>query len=199
MRLGSILRTSGALLVGLGAAWCAGACSSGDSTGGGSGGADAAAGGAANTGGTGNTAGSANTGGAEAGAGLCDNPSDRVAVDESYPVRDLDGDTVELPYNRIARQCGLDCITEPTDEAQSACAISCLQDETNHAVSEGCTSCVIAAVLCGRDNCLNYCLSPDDWDGCVRCLCGENILGVNCMATKYEPCAGIPSTTCPVD
>lgn len=189
MVLHRVARIAGVVVVLASAALSAPACSSDDSSGAGSGGSSAGGGGDA-------AAGAAGAAGTEAGAGLCDNPTDSVAVDATYPVPGADGDTTMLAYNRIARQCGLDCITEPTDEAQSACAVQCLQDATNNAVSAGCTSCVVAAVLCGRDNCLNDCLPPDNWDGCVACLCGQNILGVNCMKTKYEPCAGIPSTTC---
>jgi hypothetical protein len=202
------------LLVALLASPAAGACSSDESGGAGAGGTSGSSGAAAAggggtggaagggaTGGGGTAGGSGGTAGGDGAAGstghACDNPSDSVAVDASYPTVGPDGGTIEMPLNRIARQCGLDCLVEPDPEKQKECVIACLADATEGALSAGCAACVAATVECARIPCLNSCLDPNDWEGCQACLCGENSTGKNCLKDAYEPCAGIPSTTCP--
>ena len=122
-------------------------------------------------------------------------PADTAAANATYE-RELSNGTIKMEQARdIARNCGVDCLfdlPEPTEQSLRDCTHACIQERVP--TSDDCTSCLVVSVECGRTHCLNDCVVPEN-PQCFPCVCGENSLGVDCVA-KYEACAGIPSTTC---
>jgi hypothetical protein len=115
--------------------------------------------------------------------GACDNPADLVARDKGY-----------CPGNRsvsqIAGKCGLDCLLE---EDAGGCVSDCVEAQTE--LSAPCSSCVSGTVLCGRDYCLQECLSDTQSEVCLKCRCGENKEQHSCY-DDYERCSGVHLTDC---
>ncbi len=129
-------------------------------------------------------------GGTDAGetAAMCDNASDRAALDATYP----DGSGAERTIQQIARDCAFECLGEPEAE-QEACANECIARESD--VSAGCASCVTASVGCARDYCITDCLSDPDGMACLACRCGGNPESINCLDV-FTACSGVESDDC---
>jgi len=113
----------------------------------------------------------------------CDNPADLEARDKGY-----------CPGNKsvtqIAGKCGLDCLLE---EDAGGCVTDCVHAQTDLSVE--CSSCVSGTVLCGRDHCLQECISDTQSELCLACRCGGNKDGYSCYV-DYEACSGVHLTDC---
>lgn len=116
-------------------------------------------------------------------AGACNNPADLAAREKGY-----------CPGNRsvsqIAGKCGLDCLLE---EDAGGCVGECVEAQTE--LSAECSSCVAGTVLCGRDYCLQECLSDTQSEVCLKCRCGTNQEQHSCY-DDYERCSGVHLTDC---
>ncbi len=143
-------------------------------------------------------AGAGGAGGSGGGpAGPCDNDADRAAATGMYM---LDDGSMGV-YTQVVRECGIGCLSAMDS---TACTTDCLNMKTSNAISNACLPCFIASYSCGRDNCTAECIrsaAHEVGTDCNNCICGkampENMNPtVNCIATQFETCAGIKSTTC---
>jgi hypothetical protein len=124
--------------------------------------------------------------GGMAGGGMCDNDSDRAALQRTY-----DPGMREVPA--VARDCAIDvCLSAPEEMAEQ-CMNDCITDMTD--LSNACATCVTRSVGCVRDNCLSRCLGDPDGADCLACQCGDNAMGIDCRE-EYNACSGVPSDDC---
>lgn len=138
-------------------------------------------------GGGGGTDGGSDSGGGGGGT-MCDNGSDRAALEATHP-----GDGgAERTIQQVARDCALSCISEPEAE-QEACSNECIV--MNSDVSAGCATCVRTSLACTRDHCIRRCLSAPGGDDCLRCRCGDDPDSANCFDV-FTACSGVEADDC---
>lgn len=130
-------------------------------------------------------------GGGDTGAAgaMCDNTSDRAALEMNYP--DAMGMDRDVPG--VARDCAIEVCLSVAEDMQEQCMNDCLTDMTD--LSAACASCVTLSVACIQDYCLSRCLSDPDSADCLACQCGDNPMGVSCRG-MYDTCSGVPSMDC---
>jgi hypothetical protein len=123
--------------------------------------------------------------GGPSGGRYCDNDQDRAARVRGY-----------CPGNRniqeVTGDCALDCLFQ---EDAGGCIGDCIVTATDGELSVGCSTCVAATAVCGRDYCLNECISDTQSELCLACRCGQNADKHNCY-DDYEVCSGTHLTDC---